>query len=49
MENKICCKVEECYYNNGDQCSAEVVDVRSCGCAHVTDCNETACKTFRRA
>jgi len=47
--NKITCKVEECCYNKSSACEADEVEVCSCGCAHVTDASETACRTFRRS
>lgn len=50
MEEKyipgICCKVENCVYNNGHcHCTANEIDVEKCGCDH--DNSETKCGTFR--
>lgn len=38
------CEATKCVYNEDYKCVAEHVDIRGCG---ASDCEETACATFR--
>jgi len=48
MLNKIQCLVEECIYNDKQECTAKKINVVSCTPGNKVDCAEgTACQTFK--
>lgn len=44
--NRIKCSVEECTYQNNNECYADAIEVRSSGDMVVETSDGTACETF---